>query len=393
MEENKNKINIITSLYEILQDNLAIVILGIISNTFKNIEAINAIEEFIMDFSPVLIYETYKCLNKYKLVDENEFYKSNDLKKKVKEYRMLTVRKKVKDSDYIKSIKEHMGIELKEDVFDINIVELNNEIKRFNFSEYNKEDDRDFLSSCYSTNTEFSKEILKRIMKITEKEYKGIINSIINNQNKDIKNLENALSGNRYSYKSSKLFLNSNITELDKVFILYRLNMIVILIELQKFLKKYKITIRIMDNIICDVHKFVSKIIALEIEIIGNDIRSLDTNFSRDLQQKLDNILLKENKEFYILNRKLRDNIHYGRIDMLDDKLYNNIIKLQNVYLNIVYREMRKNLLFVMNEDDIIMNHFLQYCNQNNIDKNELENNYEDYYTQYYFNKYIKRKL
>ena len=109
MENSNIKIDI-HSLYEILQDNFSIALLGKVLNKINNIEAKIAIQEFIIDFSPVLIYEAYLYLKSNNLVEENKFYKSKELKNKVEEYRMITAKKKVKESNYIKSITEKMGI-------------------------------------------------------------------------------------------------------------------------------------------------------------------------------------------------------------------------------------------------------------------------------------------
>lgn len=390
--EEENKIEI-TSFYEILNDNLAMVILEKILECFDNIESKNAVEEFIADFSPVLIHEAYLYLKDKKLISENSFYKSEEIKKKIQKYRMLTTKKKVKNSEYIKSIRDNMGIDLENDIFDINIVELDNIIKRFNFSEFNKRSEKDFLGMCYWTNAEFSKVIFEEITRLPKGEYEKIIDIIIDAEKDDIKNLEKSLSGNRYSYRSSKLFNKADLIESDKLFILYRFNMITLLIELEKFFKKNYITITCNDIKICDVYKFITKMIALEIEILGCDIGSLDTAFSIGLQEKLDKTILKENTEFYSLNRSLRNNIHYGIIDVIDEKIYDEIIELQKKYMSIVYEEINNKLCFELKEEDLLLTDFFKYCSDNNIEKEEIDNNYENYYTQYYYKKSIDRNI
>ena len=390
MKDNKIDMN---SFYEILQDNISMVILEKILNGFKCIESKNAIEEFIADFSPVLIYEAYIFFKKKGLATKDNFYNNEKLRKKVEDYRMLTTKKRVPNSEYIHDIKENMGIDFKNDIFDINVVALDNVIRRFNFSEYNKIEERDFLGSCYLTNAEFSKITFKNLTVFSVDDYKNILNKIIEECMNDIKKLEVLLSGNRYSYRSSKLFLEADITEVDKYFILYRLNMIVILIELEKFFEKNNFTISANENIICDVHMFFSKIIALEIEILGNDIRNMNTNFSKSIQKKLDETLLKKNKNFYSLNRKLRNNIHYEKVDIIDEASYKELIKLQKEYLNIIYEEIKNKLHFNLDEEDILLSEFFKYCNDNNIEKDEIDRNYENYYTQYYYKKSIDRNF
>lgn len=392
--EKKLKKNIdIHSLYEILQDNFSIVILGKILDRFENIEAKIAIEEFISDFSPVLIYEAYFYLKNNNLIEEEKFYRSEELKNKVKDYRMLTTKKKIKESDYIETITKKMGIEFGEDIYDINVIVKKNKVKRFNFAEYNKKEEKEFLEMCYLTNEEFSKVCFKEIVKLSDSDYNNIINDILDKKSDEIRELEGRLTGIRYSYKSSKIFKNSSIKENDKIFILYRINILQTIIELRKFFRKKEITASINNKTILDTDKFINKIIALEIDILGNDIRSLNTEYIAKLQQKLDEKMLQGNKDFYSLSRKLRNNIHYEKIEELDLNTYNNIEVLQDNYIDLVYDIMIKELFFNLDEDDILMNNFFKYCIENNISQEEIELNYENYYTQYYFQKSINRVL
>lgn len=392
--EKKLKKNIdIHSLYEILQDNFSIVILGKILDRFENIEAKIAIEEFISDFSPVLIYEAYFYLKNNNLIEEEKFYRSEELKNKVKDYRILTTKKKIKESDYIETITKKMGIEFGEDIYDINVIVKKNKVKRFNFAEYNKKEEKEFLEMCYLTNEEFSKVCFKEIVKLSDSDYNNIINDILDKKSDEIRELEGRLTGIRYSYKSSKIFKNSSIKENDKIFILYRINILQTIIELRKFFRKKEITASINNKTILDTDKFINKIIALEIDILGNDIRSLNTEYIAKLQQKLDEKMLQGNKDFYSLSRKLRNNIHYEKIEELDLNTYNNIEVLQDNYIDLVYDIMIKELFFNLDEDDILMNNFFKYCIENNISQEEIELNYENYYTQYYFQKSINRVL
>lgn len=391
MEKNLNKKIDINSLCEILQDNFSIVILGNILNKISNIEAKIAIEEFISDFSPVLIYEAYYYLRNNNLIKEGKFYRSKELKDKVTDYRMLTTKKKIKESSYIEKIKQQMGIEFDDEIYDINVIVKDNKVKRFNFAEYNKREDKEFLEMCYLTNEEFSKVCFKEIMKISEFDYKNIINDILDKKSKEIKKLERRLAGTRYSYKSSKIFKNSSILKNDKIFILYRINILQIIIELRDFFRKMEITASINNKIILDTNRFINKIIALEIDILGNDIRSLNTEYITKLQQKLDKKMLQGNKDFYSLSRKLRNNIHYENIEELDLNTYNNTEILQDNYIDLVYDIMIKELFFKLDEEDFLLNDFFKYCNENDISQKEIELNYKNYYTQYYYTKKINK--
>ncbi len=388
----------IHSLYEILQDNFSIAFLGKVLNRINNIEAKNAIQEFIIDFSPVLIYEAYLYLKSNNLIEENKFYKSKELKNKVEEYRMITAKKKVKKSDYIKSITQKMGLAFDEDVYDINVIAENNQVKGFNFAEYKKREEKNFLEMCYSTNLEFAKVTFKEITRISEIDYNNIIKLIIENKIEDIEKLEKSLAGVRYSYKSSKLFKNTTIQDEDKFFILYRFNTLNTIIELKKFLKTNKIVIDTNNGLSINIDKFIDKIIALEIDILGRDIQSLDTEYIKKLGKELDEKMLNDKKikaeeNFYQLSRKLRNNIHYKKIEELDEEIYVDVVSLQEEHLDKIYNEMKKNIYFSLDKDDMLMNDFFQYCNENNISQEEIMKNYNDYYIQYYYKKYIDRKL
>ena len=393
MNEKLDKNIDIHSLYEILQDNFSIIVLGKVLNKFQNLEAKIAIEEFISDFSPVLIYEAYFYLKNNNLIEEEKFYRSEELKNKVRDYRMLTTKKKIKESEYIETITKKMGIEFDEDVYDINVIVKDNKVKRFNFAEYNKKKEKNFIEMCYLTNEEFSKICFKEIVKLSDSDYTKIINDILDQKSGEIKKLEERLSGIRYSYKSSKIFKNSNIMEDDKIFILYRINILQTIIELREFFRKVEIIASIDNKVILDVNKFVNKIIALEIDILGNDIRTLNTEYIAKLQKNLDRKMLQGTKDFYSLSRKIRNNIHYEKIEKLDMNTYNNIVFLQDNYIDLVYDIMIKELFFYLDEDDILMNNFFKYCIENNISQEEIELNYENYYTQYYFKKVINRIL
>ena len=52
---------------------------------------------------------------------------------------------------------------------------------------------------------------------------------------------------------------------------------------------------------------------------------------------------------------------------------------------------MLKELFFSLDDEDILMNNFLKYCNENDISEKEIELNYENYYTQYYYTKKINK--
>ena len=390
MDSKENSKIDIKSLYEIMQDNFFIVLLGAITDKFRNLEAKNFIKGFISELSPVFIYEAYLWLKRTNLIEDEKFFRNKELKNKVTKYRMVTTKKEVKQSKDIKHITEKMGITFSEDIYDINVISSEDSILGFNFYEYNKREDIDFFGGCYLTNLDFVKSTLKFIINMSELDYYNIINTILIEKDKELKILEKNLSGNRYSYKSSKIFKNSNIQESDKLFILYRYNILKTIIEIQKFFDASSITIKINDKLVIDSNRFFGKAMALEITDLGNDIQSIDTPFMKELKNNLDEKILKLNSNFYPLNRMLRNNIHYTKIEEINDK-YKEIKNIQLEYIKFVYNQIQEKIYFELDENDIIMNEFFKYCDENGIKNEEIEQNYEDYYTQYYCKKYIDR--
>lgn len=61
--------------------------------------------------------------------------------------------------------------------------------------------------------------------------------------------------------------------------------------------------------------------------------------------------------------------------------------------MSIVYEEINNKLCFELKEEDLLLTDFFKYCNDHNIEKEEIYNNYENYYTQYYYNKSIDRNI
>ena len=387
--EKSNNLNIdIHSLYEIMQDNFLLTLLEGILNSFTNIEAKNIIECLIAEISPIFIYEAYQFFKGYNLCDSNNIFKNKELKKKVTKYRMISTHEEIKKSKYIEKLKNKMGLDFANDVYDINVIANESQIQGFNFSEFNKHEDRDFLSSCYTTNFELAKITFEKITGYTIDDYYSIINHIIKEKKEEIKLLENRLKGVRYSYKSSKLFINSKIDNIDKLFILYRYNNLKGIIELNKFFEKTKIKFGINDDIVIDSDNFINKLNALEITVLGNDIQTNNTTYINKLKDNLDKTILNRSSKFYKLNRILRNNIHYSKIEKLTTSEYSEIEDLQTLYLNYVYNSMVRNIFFKLDKNDKTMNDFFTYCRNNNICKEELQKNYEEYFKQFIYTKY-----
>lgn len=92
---------------------------------------------------------------------------------------------------------------------------------------------------------------------------------------------------------------------------------------------KHNISVK-HGNVEFDLRKFLDKYRAVTIEIIGNDrkygytvIKELETINSKTID-----------KDFYVLNRRLRDNIHYGETTIIDKETIEKIEKGQKIYFD-----------------------------------------------------------
>ena len=95
-------------------------------------------------------------------------------------------------------------------------------------------------------------------------------------------------------------------------------------------------------NIKISFDRFLMKVKAELIELLWNDKCQNNIPF-------LDNILENYPKEicneFFSINRKCRDNIHYGFYYELTDEELNILIKYQDLYLNYIIYEFEKHLI------------------------------------------------
>lgn len=389
----ENKLIKMESVYELVQDNFFLVLLGKIENIFESQEAKISIQEIISHFSPVFIHEMYSYLNGEKIIDGKDFFKSDELKKSVSKYRMRATKQRINESDFISKISTDMGISFDKDIYDINVVVNDKCVKKINFSEFDIRENNTFFSNCYATNIDIARELIKMVLKIDENEYEKILDCIIEDLTNETNDFEKMLSGERYSYKSSKLFKNTNIKDIDKYFIMHNYNVLQLLLVLKIFFSDKNVKICNQSNLNIQTQKCIDKLCAVEIELIGNQIKDINTDFTNHLSNKIDEIVLNKNVDFFKLNRKIRNNIHYSKIEKIEEELYENISNIQEVYIRQVLETFENELFFELDEEDTNINNFFQYCIENDIDKEEIDNNYEDYYVQFYNKKYIIRKI
>jgi hypothetical protein len=124
------------------------------------------------------------------------------------------------------------------------------------------------------------------------------------------------------------------------------------------------------------------------IVIVGNEIQAFDTEFGKDITSKLKKVIT--DKQFYRLNRKLRNNIHYLNIEVLNEEEIKIVELYQNVYIQQLVQYIRGQLYIDIDDESIMMTNFLHECKARGISKEELDQNYEKYYSNFYYNVFLE---
>ena len=135
---------------------------------------------------------------------------------------------------------------------------------------------------------------------------------------------------NKKSYSSYKLFKKGNINNNEKLYILYRYGLIKTTMFIDDIIKD-NISFNI-GELYFDFKTFITKAKAIIIEMIWNDKKVSKSN------SIIDKILKKNerdiNDNFYSINRKCRNNLHYSDYHYLSKKDITILDKYQNLYLN-----------------------------------------------------------
>lgn len=189
-----------------------------------------------------------------------------------------------------------------------------------------------------------------------------------------------------YSYSSHKLFkYSSNLTDEDKTFILFRFRLLKSILLFDSIFSKGNISMTNTDKRVFnfDLKNYFRKYKSIIICIIGKDLMSLNSSYSKKLISYLDNKLP---NNFYSINRKLRDHIHYvEKIIPLSKSEEKMLDKLQNIYINFLYDNIIKNLNIDIDNECLAMTKAVKECQDKNMSVDEIKQNYIPYYLKHYY--------
>lgn len=183
-----------------------------------------------------------------------------------------------------------------------------------------------------------------------------------------------------YAYSAYSLFLNSNHLDItDKVFVLYRYRMISSVNNIEAAFPSFSISIG--DDCTISLTKFFRKYKALIIEIIGEELKNMDTVFSNDIKSSLDTHIT--NEKFWTLNRALRNNLHYVKTQLLTQDELKVVDQYQLIYLSIINTHILKELNVKVDKECLTMTNFLKACQKKGLSKTDIEKYYYLYYVKF----------
>ena len=120
------------------------------------------------------------------------------------------------------------------------------------------------------------------------------------------------------------------------------------------------------SGVFLDFDIFLIKAKATLIELIWNDSKSSNLHF---LNEILNNLPKELHSNFFIINRKCRDNIHYGFYNSIGEDEYIFLKRNQNIYINYIIEELSKKIIYVFdkkyNREIKIANFLYKFFNKN----------------------------
>lgn len=284
---------------------------------------------FLLNFASVFCEETiragYGGMGKEAITTEKEIsnFRNDNLKMCFKT-----------DSEVAGQVVSEMGIDLENYVFDIVLLMADSKIMDINFRSwsYAKEEKTKLLECVISTPNAWMDDIMPNfyatMLDMMKKQTKLHIAKI------------SSLRALKRSYSSYRLFCNSAISNDNKLYILQRYGLVQI-VKFMDSLFNENISFH-LNKLIISSDIFMAKCKALLIEMFYNDSKNNKSIvILKDIFSQNKNDIP---NEFYALNRRLRNNIHYGDCNYMTKSQLKTVMKYQDIYLKNVMKFFGKEL-------------------------------------------------
>lgn len=366
------------SIFELLRDLFGFEVILEIKRRMKDIEAKNYVSLFLSMIAPVLVYELADSLEKLKWINSKKEFFEPGIYNKVKNERMRVLKSVIVDSKRAVPASEQMGLDFTEKVYDMNIILSGNKIIDMNYETFvDSITDLDFWNSLFG----FPKQTINTLLdelgtsRTIEKIYEiDDINTVLTRY---ANRIDTELCPQKYSYSSYKLFCKSNfLDDIDKFFILYRYRMITSTLLLERMLPPLRLEIN--GACIMDISSFMRKWKAVIIEVLGQELKGLNTGFGKRIKSELDRRII--DKSFFPSNRKLRNNAHYQKTDSLSSEEISIIDRYQNTYLQTLESIILEQLDISIDEECRCMTAFTKDCIERGLSYADIKRDYPNNY-------------
>lgn len=368
------------TIHEIIGDLACFEILLKIKNLVKDVETKIYLSQFLKMIAPLYAYEIANSLQNLGIVDKKDFFNPG-MNKKIQSEREKAVKYIIVKSSQKEKATCEMGLNFNKKVYDMNLVLCNNKLMSMNYEDYiDKIDEKeiDFWNSLF----DFPRRALNAF--ILAFNFDTSLDDLFVHFSEQLEeiasDIENKLVCNRYSYSSYTLFsLSKTLDTLDKIFVLYRYRMISSATNIEHVVPL--VDIKIGDKIIVSFKKFFRKYKALVIDIVGKEIKNMDTEFSCAIKEAIQRKI--DNNKFWKLNRTIRNNLHYVETKLLAKEDLAIVDHYQQIYLGIINDYILDNLNIHISKECIDMTNFLKACQEKGMTKSDIDKLYYYYYVKF----------
>lgn len=319
---------------EILSDYVLLEMILEVKRRVKNIYLKEYMSHIYIFCFCVIFHESIKG----DMIGEKEY--SPRLKKAVSRVRQRYLKTKpIKNSKTVNAVRNEMGLTFEYSVFDIQLLIDNKSdfsLKSINFAlwdmdKYVSEEFEEFDALSIMPKRVIET-FLRRLNIDEEITANSILKSLEDSFNLVAKELEEKTDFERTEYLSHDIFKSRDLNEEDKLLILNDYTLIQMMCDIDRYILKMQINFSPYFK--TDPEKSVMKIKAVVIHSFFEHIKDLNTPLKNKIYKSVNENI--KDKDFFILNRKLRNNIHYTKNSYLSKKELESIDINQKIYLNTI---------------------------------------------------------
>ena len=326
---------------EVLQDLFTMYMCFNIQSKIKKLFIRELYGYVMVFFYSVFLHELYKA----NLIDENQY--TEIPKSLMNEFRQRFLKKKAEiGKPHLDSIREEMGIDFDHFMYDI-ILTVDEKDKSnlysVNLGLWDLERIEKEKLELFNSLAEFPEKLIKELL--GEMADCEVTDSFIRNFDviceAHASKLDSKMFPVKYPYASAVFFKNPKLEDQDKYTIMYYYSYFSLFGMLDAFVPVLQVNSELMN---INVSYSMMKLKAMLIVKFGEVISGIDTVMVNNIKKQIEECF--SGSDVFILNRRLRNNIHYNSVNKLSDKELEKIDSFQRKYIEIVLDIFKKNMKF-----------------------------------------------